>query len=132
MNNSQLEISKHVDKRGELIAIDNLDSIPFKIERLFFIQKYNSNETRGNHAHLKCQQYLIILNGSVDIFLNNGSSEICRKLNSSDNTLYVPPLHWLVQKNASDNLQLLVLASEKYDENDYISSYKEFMRITNE
>jgi hypothetical protein len=132
MNNSKLEISRHVDLRGELIAVDNLDSIPFKIERLFLIQKYDLHEVRGNHAHIKCQQFLIILNGSVDIVLDNGRNEICHSMNSSKNTLYVPPLHWLIQKNASKNLQLLVLASDKYDVYDYITSHKEFIRIANE
>jgi hypothetical protein len=81
MNESQLQISKHVDMRGELIAIDNLDSIPFHIARLFFIQKYSNHEVRGDHAHFKCQQFLIILNGSVDILLNNCSTELLYSMN---------------------------------------------------
>lgn len=134
MNNHHLVISKYLDNRGELIAIDNLESIPFKIERLFIIQKYGIDEIRGNHAHFKCKQFLIILNGHLDLLLDNGRTNHLYDLNSSknNNTLYVPPLHWLIQKNASEDLQLLVLASEKYEESDYIFSYQEFKRITNE
>ena len=132
MENNKVQVSKNLDIRGELIAIDNLEEVPFKIKRLFIIQKYNVRETRGNHAHMKCKQFLIVLEGSVEIVLHNGTGQKIYNLNAERNKLYVPPMHWLIQKNPSDNLQLLILASDKYDKLDYISQFENFLKIAND
>ena len=114
-----------IDSRGELI-IGEFADLPFKPQR-FFIQKVNHGGTsRGGHAHRSCEQLLIPLVGDVEIEFFSG--DISNKLILSDPAfgLYIPKMVWANQFFERRDASLLVLASEPYQENDYIRSFGEF------
>lgn len=118
MNTFQiLQVPIIKDSRGSLGVIDKL--IPFEIKRVFFI--YKATAERGGHRHHKTTQAMVCLSGSVDIYMNNGKQEEIIQLNSPDQCLIIKPEDWHTMNNFSEQCVLLVMASEHYDKNDYIS-----------
>ena len=117
MNNYEvLEIKDITDHRGSLFVVENL--LPFDIKRFFYIT--NPVGTRGGHRHKKTWQAMICLNGSSDIYMNNGDKEEVITLNTPNKCLIIKPEDWHHMTNFSDNCVLLILASEEFDKNDYI------------
>ena len=116
--------SKRNDIYGFLTPIEAGVDVPFDIKRIYYIYNVNDDVIRGNHSHKKLHQVLICVNGSIDVRLENyfGSE------NDPSMGLYVGPDNWREMSNFTDNGILLVLASEKYDENDYIRDYDEFIK----
>lgn len=106
--------SHHSERRGNLSVIEEL---PFKIKRAFFIYNVPLEEMRGGHAHKKCHQFFVAVCGAVLIRMGDGKSFI---LDCPDIGLYVPPKNIININFLTENTTLLVLASDKYDENDYI------------
>lgn len=104
------------DSRGSLGVVENI--LPFEIKRVYFI--YNSVDRRGGHRHLKTRQAMICLNGSANIYLNNGVETSNVFLSSPDKCLIIEPEDWHYMDNFSEDAILLVFASEKYDITDYI------------
>lgn len=102
---------------------------PFNIQRIFTISQVPQNETRGEHAHYKCEQFLWLVEGSIDIAVTNKDGLSAHKLDSSNRILHLPPMHWCDMSNFSIKSCLIVLASEKYDPADYISNRDEFLRL---
>jgi len=113
-----LNFKSHIDKRGCLTVIE--EEIPFDIKRIFYI--YNvDNSKRGFHKHKKTRQVAISISGSCDIITIKPSQEpIITRLDSPEIGLLIEPddYHWM--ENFSVDSVLLVIASEVYDENDYI------------
>lgn len=112
---------------GYLTPIESLGEIPFEVKRLYYIYGVGKDITRGHHSHKKLHQMLICLNGSVDIRLENFFGEEKYTLNDPSVGLYVGPDNWREMSNFSDDAVLLALASEKYDPEDYIRDYDEFI-----
>ena len=112
-----IDIANFKDKRGNLSVIENC---PFKIERLYYIYNNTKGLSRGGHKHKKTFQALICLRGNFDLeFFVNGKKH--NYFIDDPNKMYlVNPEHWHEMKNMSKNCFLLVLASEKFDVNDYI------------
>ena len=81
---------------------------------------------RGQHAHKNLKQLFIAISGSFDIFLNDGKEEQKYHLSSKDHGLYVCPMIWRELSNFSSDAVCLVLASEKYDEKDYLHNFRDF------
>ena len=119
-------IENFLDSRGELSFGQYSKHIPFKPTRFFYIKEVPNNIMRGQHAHKVCQQFLIALNGSIDVFLDDGEDSILVNLNSSRLGLYIPKQIWGVQYSFTSDAILLVLASDNYDEFDYLNDYSEF------
>jgi glyoxylate utilization-related uncharacterized protein len=113
------------DTRGNLCVIEN-KIIPFAIKRVFYLCDIPGGSKRGGHAHKKLQQFIIAINGSFDINVNEKNLKSVYTLNRSNFGLYIPPMHWCQLKNFSSGAVCLVLASEHYDESDYIRNFKEF------
>ncbi len=105
-----------IDERGSLSVVDNI--LPFNIKRLFYI--YNATAKRGGHRHKKNIQALICLNGSCEIYVNDGKTESLFILDSPDKCLIVEAKDWHTMDKFSKGSVLFVLASEYYDKNDYI------------
>lgn len=125
-----IDLPNFGDQRGELVAIESNQSIPFEIKRLYYI--FNTkNQSRGFHAHINLKQVAICLKGSCRFVLDNGHSRKDIILNSPTQGVYIESLTWREMHDFSDDCVLLVLASEHYDESDYILDYQHFLRSIN-
>ena len=113
------------DDRGSLIPIE-LKNVPFEVKRTFIVNNVPLNEIRGNHSHYTTKQYLICINGSVDVILNDGFNDTIYKLIKGESIL-IPELVWDSQKFTSENSEILVFCSTEYDINDYIIDYNKFL-----
>lgn len=122
-NTGIMKFKKITDKYGNLTPIESNIDIPFKIKRIYYISNVEQGVVRGYHSHRKLHQILICLNGSVKIRLKNPDSEEIIELNDSSIGLYIGPYVWREMYDFTEGSVLLVLASEYYDENDYIRNY---------
>jgi len=116
------------DARGSLIAIEAGTDIPFEIKRIYYIFDTKIGVVRGKHAHKLLKQVLISVSGSCTITLDDGKSKREFVLNSPDKSLFIGPLVWREMKDFSPGAVLLVIASEHYQESDYIFNYDEFKK----
>jgi UDP-2-acetamido-3-amino-2,3-dideoxy-glucuronate N-acetyltransferase len=126
---TQVELHRVSDMRGSLVVGEVLEYIPFAIKRIFMIYNVPSIETRGEHAHKKCHQFLICTHGSCSVVVDNGEARQEFILDRPDIGLHIPPKVWGIQYKYSPDAVLLVLASENYDPLDYIRDYNEFLAI---
>ena len=117
------------DQRGGLVAIESNQSIPFEIKRLYYIFN-TTNQSRGFHAHIDLKQVAVCVKGSCRFILDNGHVREEVILSSPTQGLYIDALTWREMHDFSDDCVLLVLASEHYDENDYIRDYSYFLNGT--
>jgi glyoxylate utilization-related uncharacterized protein len=114
------------DDRGNLTFVENQSHIPFAIKRVYYLYDVPGGSTRGSHAHRSLHQLIIAVSGSFDVTIHNGVTESVFSLNRGFIGLYLPPMHWRTLENFSSGSVCLVLASEVYDENDYIRDPDEF------
>jgi len=118
------------DERGGLIAIEKSELIQFEINRVYyFFNTSSAHIVRGEHAHLNLKQLIIAISGSFDIEIDDGKEKHVYHLNSPNHGLYICPMIWREITNFSDGTVGLVLASEKYNSGDYISTYDEFLKL---
>ena len=125
-----VQLSKIADPRGNLSVIEELKDIPFKIERTYWIYDVPGGEKRGGHAYKENQEFIVALSGSFDVVLDDGKDKKVFSLNRSYNGLYVPKGMWREMENFSTNSLALILSSTKYDKDDYIRNYYEFLQYT--
>ena len=118
---------KHGDPRGQLIAIEGDKDLGFPIERVYYIFDTLPGVRRGFHAHKALQQYLICMNGSCKILLDDGREKKIVELNDPSVGLYIGPSTWREMYDFTPGTVLTVLASMRYDEKDYIRNYDEFL-----
>lgn len=123
-------LTRAVDLRGSLVAGELSSDIPFRPERFFLVYDVPSAETRGAHAHLACEQFLIAVKGSVSAIVDDGTNREEFLLNRPDVGLYMPAMTWGTQYRYTPDAVLLVLASHPYDSSDYIRDYNEFVMAT--
>ena len=123
-----IDISIVHDQRGNLSVVEGGMDIPFDIKRLYYIYDVPGGATRGGHAHRNLQQLIIAASGSFDVILDDGKSRQKFSLNRSYHGLYIPTMHWREIENFSSGAVCMVLASEHYDESDYIYEYDDFIR----
>lgn len=128
---SLLEVPKIADLRGNLTFIEGNRHIPFDIARVYYIYDVPSGSARAGHAHRRLRQLFMALSGSFAIHLDDGIAKQTIFLNRPNTALYVPPGVWRVIDDFSGGAVMLVLASEPYDESDYIRSYDDFTQYTN-
>lgn len=122
-NCSLIKFKDITDKYGHLTPIEELIDIPFQLKRIYYITRVEQGVTRGFHSHRKLHQVLICLNGSVKIRIKNPSEEEIVELNDPSVGLYIGTYVWREMFDFTEGSVLLVLASEYYDENDYIRNY---------
>ena len=128
-----IELPKFLDKRGNLSFVEQFKHVPFKIERAYWIYDVPGGEVRGGHAYRDNQEFIIALSGSFDVLLDDGDEKEIFSLNRSYYGLYVPNCLWREMNNFSTNSLALILSSSKYDENDYVRNYNNYINyITNE
>ncbi len=122
-----VDIPTHGDVQGLLGVLESNSSVPFKIKRVYFIYGVPSGTSRGSHGHKKLQQLIVPLSGSFDVVLHDGSVEETFSLESPNKGLLIQPGLWRNLINFSNDAVCLVLASEHYDEIDYIRDFDEFI-----
>ena len=122
-----INLPKIIDNRGNLSFVEELNHIPFKIKRTYWIYDVPGGEIRGGHAYRENEEFIIALSGSFDVILDNGKEKQTFSLNRSYYGLYVPKGMWRQMESFSTNSLALVLASTPYDEKDYIRDYEEFL-----
>ena len=116
------------DQRGNLSVVEGNQLIPFEIKRLYYLYDVPGGATRGGHAHRNLQQLIIAASGSFDVIIDDGMARQKFSLNRSYHGLYIPKMHWREIENFSSGAVCMVLASEHYDESDYIYEYDDFVR----
>jgi len=120
-------LNRVYDLRGSLCVGNFPDEIPFTPKRYFMVFDVPSTNVRGEHAHLKCQQFCVCVRGSVSLVLDDGKNRKEINLSQPELGVYIPPLIWNTQYKFSSDAILLVFASHTYDSNDYIRKYEEFL-----
>jgi dTDP-4-dehydrorhamnose 3,5-epimerase-like enzyme len=124
-----IDLPKISDPRGNLSIIEANNQIPFDIKRVYWIYDVPGGETRGGHAYKELNEFIVALSGSFDVILDDGKEKKTYSLNRSYYGLYVPNMIWRSLENFSTNSLCLILASENYDENDYIREYDKFIQL---
>jgi len=122
-----IEIPKITDTRGNLGVIEK-DTIPFEIKRVYYLFDVPSSAYRGGHAHINQLELLVALSGSFDVKLNDGKEEAFVTLNKPDKGLLIEKGVWRELENFSSGAVCLVLASDVFDETDYIRDYEVFKK----
>lgn len=123
-----IEFTPRGDERGSLVAIEGNRNIPFEIKRVYYIYGTLPGVERGHHAHRNLKQVILCLSGQCTFVLDDGKTREEVLLNSKTKALFVEEFIWREMKNFSQDAVLVVLASEEYDESDYIRDYEEFKR----
>ena len=127
-----IQLPKVTDRRGNLSFIEEERHIPFAIRRVFYIYDIPSGQTRGAHAHKTLHQFVVCLSGSLEVQLADGLVERTVRLNRPWIGLHIPPMIWANEANFDPGTVYVVLASELYDEADYIRDFKTFKTLANE
>ena len=123
-----MELPRIYDPGGNITPLHGGEDLPFEIRRVFYLYDIPGGESRGAHAHKVCHQ--LIVAGAFDVFLDDGREQRVVTLNRPYYGLHVLPGIWASQREFSSSSICLVLASELYDENDYIRDYDDFLRFT--
>lgn len=117
------------DNRGALVALEGNKNIPFNIKRVYYIFGVDKSTPRGFHAHKELRQVAICIKGSVKILMDDGRKKEFVKLNKPSTGLMIDSMQWHEMHEFSSDCIIIVLASEYYNEEDYIRNYNEFLRI---
>ena len=130
MNGPQIiQLPKFLDTRGNLSFVEQNNHIPFEIQRTYWIYDVPGGEERWGRAFKECEEFIISLSGSFDVILDDGEEKKTFALNRSYYGIYIPKGIWRILDNFSTNSVALVMASTKYDEDDYIRDYDEFLKF---
>lgn len=122
-----IELPKITDPRGNLSFIEGGQHIPFDIKRVYYLYDVPGGSDRGSHAHRKLHQFIVAMSGSFDVVFDDGKEKKRFHMNRSHYGLYVCPMMWRDLDNFSSGAVCMVLASERYDETDYIRDYEQFI-----
>jgi hypothetical protein len=134
MNNGAREswfvkpLSVHRDERGNLVAIEAGVDVPFAINRVYYLYGATERAERGFHAHRSLEQFAVVVNGSCTFLLDDGAYQEEVRLDRADFGLYIGSMVWREMRDFSFDCVVLVLASEHYDEADYIRNRADFLR----
>jgi dTDP-4-dehydrorhamnose 3,5-epimerase-like enzyme len=119
------------DNRGQLVALEANKEIPFDVKRVFYIYGTQEGIPRGNHSHYKTKQFLVAVNGSCKVTLDDGKEKEVFDLNEPNLGLFQDALIWGSMHDFSSDCVLMVLADDIYDSKDYITNYDNFLKVVN-
>ncbi|MCD8305488.1 MAG: FdtA/QdtA family cupin domain-containing protein [Prevotella sp.] len=123
-----IDLPKMIDPRGNLTAAEGMKSIPFNVKRVYWVYDVPGGECRGGHAHKDCLEFLVAVSGSFNVTLDDGTSKKTYLLNHPYQGLLIDKNTWRTLEDFSSGAVCLVLASDYFDEDDYIRDYEEFLR----
>lgn len=123
------ELSVRGDERGSLVALESELTVPFEIKRVYYIFGTQQGVSRGFHAHKNLKQVAVCVTGKCRFVLDDGQTRQEAWLDSPTKGLLIEDLVWREMHDFSEDCVLLVLASEHYDESDYIRDYDEFLKV---
>jgi hypothetical protein len=126
-----LHLNQIGDRNGHIAAINNNIELPFEVKRIFYLYDIPGGESRGAHAHKECHQFLVAASGSFEVLLDDGKTKRQVLLNRPNLGLHIPPGIWASEINFSSGSICLVLASEKFNENDYFRNYDDYLNFKN-
>ena len=118
----------HGDHNGSLVALEKGADFPFEIKRVYYIWGTAKDVVRGHHAHRSLEQVVVCTSGSCDFILDDGVHRETYRLDSPTKGLHIKNNVWREFTNFSSDCVVMVLASEHYDELDYIRDYQDFLR----
>lgn len=124
-----IDLPKLSTRQGAITPLYSNEHVPFEIRRVFYLYDVPGGEERGGHAHKKLFQFIISVMGAFDVVLHDGQETKKVRLDRAYYGLLIPPMIWAHEENFSSGGICLVLASENYDEEDYIRSYDTFKRL---
>ena len=128
MEAKRIKFQIHGDERGALVALEENKNIPFTVKRVYFMYGTKEGVHRGLHAHKSLRQVLFCPIGACTVMLDSGKEKATVRLNNPTEGLIVEPNTWREMYDFTPDAVLVVLASEYYDENDYIRDYGEFLK----
>lgn len=124
-----IELPKFVDERGNLSFVEQLNHIPFEINRTYWIYDVPGGESRGGHAFKNNEEFIVALSGAFDVIVDDGEQKKTFTLNRSYYGLYIPVGLWREITNFSTNSLALEFGSTHYDRSDYIEDYDIFLKL---
>lgn len=124
---SIINLPKIFDPRGNLTVAEGLNQVPFAVSRVYWTYDVPSGESRGGHAHKHCRELIIAISGSFNVTLDNGTERKAFHLNHPWQGLLVETNVWRTLDDFSSGAVCLVLASDPYEEEDYIRDYDEYI-----
>ncbi len=128
-NCTVLELDRHhSERKGDICVVENGETVPFDVKRVYYLYDVPGGEERGGHAHKELYQLIIAASGSFTVTLDDGKVKRTFELNRPYLGLYVVPGIWRTLDNFSSGSVCMVLASEKYDADDYIRDYDTFLQ----
>ena len=129
---TMIELDKHhSDRRGNLSVVQNGETVPFSVKRIYYLYDVPGGESRGAHAHRDLSQLIVAASGSFKVILDDGNTKRSFFLNRPYQGLYVKPGIWRDLEDFSSGAVCMVLASEVYQEEDYIRDYDVFLEFRN-
>ena len=124
---SIIELDKHHHEKGNITVVEDGESVPFGVKRVYYLYDVPGGESRGGHAHKALYQLIVAASGSFTVTLDDGKVKRTFMLNRPYQALMVVPGIWRTLDDFSSGSVCLVLASECYTEDDYIRNYEEFL-----
>lgn len=123
-----IELDKHhSDRKGNLTVVQNGETLPFDVKRVYYLYDVPGGESRGSHAHRELEQLIVAASGSFTVVMDDGINKKTFFLNRPYQGLYVKPGLWRDLEDFSSGAVCMVLASEIYQKEDYIRDYQEFL-----
>jgi dTDP-4-dehydrorhamnose 3,5-epimerase-like enzyme len=117
------------DERGSLIPIEEGNNVDFDVRRAFYIYGTTPGTVRGAHANKYSEFLMVVVSGSCKVLVDNGLKKEVINLNQPNQALYLNKMIWKEMYDFSSDAVLLVLSNEKYNENEYIREYEEFIKV---
>ncbi|WP_408098756.1 sugar 3,4-ketoisomerase [Peredibacter sp. HCB2-198] len=124
-----IDLNAISDERGALVALESFKNVPFEIKRIYYLTNLKPELPRGFHAHKKLQQIIVCMSGSFDLILDDGKDKQIIHLDSPFKGVLIKSLIWREMHNFSNGCVLMTIASDFYDESDYIRSYEDFKKL---
>ena len=132
MNKPRLiDLTRIYDHRGNLSVVEQLKDVPFEIKRVYWVYDVPGGEGRGGHSHKEQSEFIVAANGSFEVVVDDGETKKSFFLNHPYKGLLLPPGLWRTLEDFSSGAVCLVLASDFFDEEDYIRDYMEFTKSCN-
>lgn len=122
-----IDLPKILDPRGNLTVTEQMENVPFHIRRVYWVYDVPSGEYRGGHAHKQCKEFIVAVSGSFSVTLTNGKETETYLLNHPYQGLLVDTNIWRTLEDFSSGAVCLVLASELFEEEDYIREYDDYL-----